>query len=128
VRRDYDASGGVESFLSFEAPDSDVIFAFLRLRRPSEDAHRPEVRDRNCVMIRELRVYGPVVNIGERDPSAWQHLGMGEKLIAAAEQIGQNEFEANRILVNSGIGVKPYYRALGFTDTGPYLSKNLQKK
>jgi elongator complex protein 3 len=128
VRRDYDASGGIESFLSFEEPDSDVLFAFIRLRRPSKDAHRPEVRDGNCVIIRELRVYGPVVNIGERDPSAWQHLGLGEKLIAAAEQIGQNEFEADRILINSGIGVKPYYRALGFTDTGPYLSKNLQNK
>ena len=128
VRRDYDASGGVESFISFEEPDSDVIFAFLRLRRPSKDAHRPEIRDENCVMIRELRVYGPVVNIGERDPNAWQHQGLGEKLIAAAEQIGQDEFGADRILVNSGIGVKPYYHALGFTDTGPYLSKNLHSK
>ena len=78
-------------------------------------------------MIRELRVYGPVVNIGERDPDAWQHQGLGEKLIAAAEQIGQDEFGADMILVNSGIGVKPYYRALGLTDTGPYLSKILQR-
>ncbi|MFX1265402.1 MAG: tRNA uridine(34) 5-carboxymethylaminomethyl modification radical SAM/GNAT enzyme Elp3 [Promethearchaeota archaeon] len=123
IRRQYEANEGTEIFLSFEDTDLDVIFGFLRLRKPSEDAFRPEVKD--GVIIRELRVYGPVVDIGERDPEAWQHLGMGERLIAEAENIGRDEFGSHRILVNSGLGVKPYYRTLGFDDHGPYLSKNL---
>ncbi len=123
VRRQYEANEGTEIFLSFEDNDLDVIFGFLRLRRPSEETFRPEVKD--GAIVRELRVYGPVVDIGERDREAWQHLGMGEKMISAAEEIARDEFGAHRILVNSGLGVKPYYRTLGFEDLGPYLSKNL---
>jgi elongator complex protein 3 len=123
IRRQYEANKGTEIFVSFEDTDLDVIFGFLRLRRPSEEAFRPEVKD--GVIIRELRVYGPVVDIGERDPEAWQHLGLGEKMITEAENIGRDEFGSHRILVNSGLGVKPYYRTLGFDDHGPYLSKNL---
>ena len=66
-----------------------------------------------------------MVDIGERDTDAWQHLGLGSKMISAAEEIGRAEFDASQILVNSGIGVKEYYRGLGFTDSGPYLLKNL---
>ena len=123
VRRQYDANEGTEIFLSFEDTALDVIFGLLRLRNPSEDGHRPEIE--NSAVIRELRVYGPVVDIGERDPEAWQHLGLGERMISAAEEIGRDEFDSKRILVNSGLGVKPYYRTLGFEDLGPYLSKNL---
>jgi elongator complex protein 3 len=125
VRRDYEASDGTEYFLSFEEPTHDVILAFLRLRKPSADAHRSEINEHSSVIIRELHVYGSVVDIGKRDPMAWQHLGLGEKLIHAAEKIGRDEVGVCRIIVNSGIGVKPYYRNLGFTDTGPYLIKNL---
>jgi elongator complex protein 3 len=125
VRREYEASNGTEYFLSFEEPNLDVILAFLRLRKPSVDAHRPEINEQSCVIIRELRVYGSVVDIGKRDPAAWQHLGFGEKLIHAAEEIGRDELGMSRILVNSGIGVKPYYRDLGFHDFGPFLVKNL---
>ena len=32
VRREYEASGGLEHFLSFETPDLATIFGFLRLR------------------------------------------------------------------------------------------------
>ena len=125
IRRDYIAADGTEVFLSFEHPELDIIFGFLRLRSPSNDAHRPEISEKLCVIIRELRVYGPVVNLGERDSDSWQHLGLGENLIEAAYEIGRNEFAAKRIIVNSGIGVKEYYRNLGFEDIGPYLSKDL---
>ena len=66
-----------------------------------------------------------MVDIGERDTDAWQHLGLGEKMISAADEIGRAEFDASQLLVNSGIGVKEYYRGLGFTDRGPYLLRNL---
>ncbi len=125
VRRDYEAADGTEIFLSFEEPDLDVLFGFIRLRYPSIDAYRPEIIDISSLIIRELHVYGPVVDIGQRDEDAWQHLGLGEKLIDNAEEIGRAEFGAKQILVNSGIGVKEYYRELGFTDKGPYLFKSL---
>jgi len=124
-RRDYDASDGTEVFLSFEDPDLDVLFGFLRLRRSSESAHRIELIEKPSVLIRELRVYGPVVEIGKRNADAWQHLGLGEKLMSEAEEIGRADFDATQILVNSGIGVKEYYRALGFSDRGPYLVKSI---
>jgi len=123
VKRTFSASGGTEAFLSFEEPELDVIMGFLRLRKPSINAHRLEVTEVPSAIIRELRVYGPVVNIGERDTDAWQHLGLGERLLDRAEEIAKNEFGAQRLLVLSGIGVKEYYRNLGFSDCGPYLAK-----
>lgn len=125
VRRDYDAAGGVEVFLSYEEPDLDIIFGFLRLRIPSEEAFRPEIAQEPCAIIRELRVYGPVVEIGQRNPEAWQHLGLGERMLSEAERIGNEEYDVNRLIVNSGIGVKEYYRSLGFHDSGPYLEKRI---
>ena len=125
VRRDYEASDGTELFLSFENPNLDIIFGFLRLRIPSSDTHRLEISSKSSVIIRELRVYGPVVNIGERDSDAWQHLGLGEKLINEADEIGKTEFSAKQMVVNSGIGVKEYYRNLGLKDLGPYLFRKL---
>ncbi len=126
IRRDYEAADGKEIFLSFEVPKHDVIFGFLRLRYPSDEAYRSEINEKPCTVIRELRVYGPVVDIGEHDPDAWQHLGLGEKLLDAAYTISKEDFDAKRVLVNSGIGVKEYYRNLGFTDIGPYLAKQIK--
>jgi elongator complex protein 3 len=126
IRRDYEASGGTETFLSFEEPVADVICGFLRLRKPSKEAHRPELAGGHGAIIRELRVYGPVVDIGKKRPGAWQHLGLGEKLVSAAERIARKDYHADRLLVNSGLGVKQYYRDLGFTDAGPYLIKALR--
>jgi elongator complex protein 3 len=124
VRCDYEAAGGTEIFLSFEDPELDILFGFIRLRKPSDEAHRPEI-SKDTFLIRELRVYGPVVEIGEHDDDAWQHLGLGEKMIAAAEEIGRTDFDASQLIVNSGIGVKEYYRNLGFTDSGPYLARSI---
>ncbi|MFX1578619.1 MAG: tRNA uridine(34) 5-carboxymethylaminomethyl modification radical SAM/GNAT enzyme Elp3 [Promethearchaeota archaeon] len=125
VRRDYESSDGTEVFLSFEIPRLDVLFGFLRLRNPGSDAHRIELSEKSSVIIRELRVYGPVVDIGKRDRDAWQHLGLGEKLMSEAEEIGRTDFDASQIAVNSGIGVKEYYRNQNFHDRGPYLTKSL---
>ncbi len=124
VRRDYEAAGGIEIFLSFEDPGLDILFGFIRLRKPSDKAHRPEITS-GSFLIRELRVYGPVVEIGEHDDDAWQHLGLGEKMISAAEEIGKTDFDSSQLLVNSGIGVKEYYRNLGFVDDGPYLARKI---
>jgi len=122
-RRDYEAADGLEVFLSFEEPSLDIIFGFLRLRMPSDEAHRSEISHSPCAIVRELRVYGPVVEIGERNPDAWQHFGLGDRMLKEAERIAIEDFQVNRLIVNSGIGVKEYYRNLGFSDIGPYLEK-----
>ncbi len=123
VRRDYEAGDGTEIFLSYENIKHDVIFGFLRLRIPSSSAYRSEISSKPTSIIRELRVYGPVVDIGEHDTNAWQHLGLGEKMLEYAQLVSLGEFDVAQMVVNSGIGVKEYYRNLGFYDLGPYLAR-----
>ena len=44
IRRDYFANDGWETFLSYEDPDQDILVGLLRLRKPSEDVFRPELK------------------------------------------------------------------------------------
>jgi elongator complex protein 3 len=123
VRREYDASGGKEIFISIEEPGEDVLVAFLRLRIPSQEAHRPEI-DRSTVIVRELHVYGPEVPIGRRYSDAWQHAGFGQKLLAEAESIARGH-GARRIAIISALGTKAYYKRVGYDYLGPYMGKVL---
>jgi len=113
MRRDYEASGGHEVFLSFEDAVRDLIYGFLRLRVPSERAHRWEV-DNKTAIVRELHVYGPATPVGE-EGEWWQHKGLGSKLLAEAEKIAAEEFDAKKILVISGIGAREYYFKRGYS-------------
>lgn len=114
-RIDYEASGGHEVFLEV-IDDEDTLYALLRLRIPSPSAHRPEVRLGRAALIRELHVYGPELPVGSRaqDLIWWQHRGLGRILMAKAEHIALEEFNANRMFVISGVGVREYYRNLGY--------------
>lgn len=109
----YNASGGIEVFISVEDPHLDIVFGFLRLRIPSENAHRWEVDERTAI-IRELHVYSPQVPVGDKHSIWWQHKGFGKMLINEAESIALDEFDKNKILVISGVGVREYYRRLGY--------------
>lgn len=121
----YDASEGEEYFISYETEDRRALVGFIRMRSPSEKAHRPEVSKQSSVIIRELRVYGPLVPIGERLEDAWQHKGYGERLLADAERIAKETCDAKKILVLSGLGVKEYYYKYGYEKEGVYVSKKL---
>lgn len=121
VRREYEASDGKEIFISYENQEN--IFGFLRLRKPSKGAHRPELQ--NSSMIREIKVLGEVVPVGGHDGDLFQHKGIGKKLIAEAERITSDEFGLKRILVISGVGVRQYFRKLGYGRVGPYMGKAL---
>ena len=90
-REDYQSSGGEEVFLSFEDSDNS-IYGFLRLRRPSVKAHRPEITQKSCI-VRELHVFGKSLKLGERKESEIQHSGLGKKLMNEAEEIAKREFE-----------------------------------
>ena len=119
----YSASGGLEVFGSFEYKDSGKIAGFVRLRVPSENAHRPEMA--GSAVVRELRVYGRQVEVGGRNKNAWQHRGLGASLMESAEKLSCEEFDAKRVLVTSAVGTRNYYRKLGYERLGPYMAKRL---
>jgi elongator complex protein 3 len=122
---EYSASDGIEHFFSFETFDRKTLFGFLRLREPSSYAFRPEIRDQQSTIIRELHVYGKLVGIGKLPRALeWQHRGIGQKLISIAEEISR-ERGFKKILVTSGLGVKDYYRKFGFKNEGVYMGKKL---
>ena len=97
IRREYSASGGREIFLSFELDGK--LISLLRLRLDE------------AATVRELHTFGEEIGISKSGNS--QHRGFGKKLISAAERIArENGFAKLRVI--SGVGVREYYRKLGF--------------
>lgn len=127
VRRDYEASGGREVFLSYEDEAQNALLGFLRLRLPHAP-FRKEITE-NTAGIRELHVYGEQLSLGKRAGSSpqkeVQHEGLGTRLLLEAERIAREEWGARKLLVISGVGVRAYYRKRGFADDGVYLGKGL---
>jgi len=120
-REDYAASKGKEIFLSFENKKRTKLFAFLRLRIPSLKIHFiPALQ--NSAIIRELHTYGRSVPIKKRGASP-QHKGFGKKLMAEAEKITKKELGFKEISVISGIGVRNYYRKIGYKEKDTYMIK-----
>lgn len=126
VAERYSASEGEELFLSFEDVRQDILIALLRLREPSAKAHRPEAKTKRSMLVRELHVYGPLVQVGGQPKlGEWQHRGWGEKLMREAERISCEEFDARQVIVLAGIGTRNYYRRFGYGREGPYMVKKL---
>ncbi len=119
----YSASEGQEVFGAFEFEKSGVIAGFVRLRLPSALSHRQEME--NAAVVRELRVYGMVVRVGEKEDAAWQHRGIGSSLMRRAEVTALEDFGAKKLLVTSAVGTRNYYRRLGYRREGPYMAKQL---
>jgi elongator complex protein 3 len=126
VRRDYNASGGKEIFLSFEDKKEKHLYALLRLRIPFQYFSKKEhyIKElNNCALIRELHTYGNIVPLDESKKGASQHKGLGKKLMKEAERIAEKEFGVKKIAVISGIGVREYYSKLGYKLEGTYMIK-----
>ena len=123
MKEEYPASGGTEVFASFEYKKAGKIAAFIRMRRPSDAAHRREVQ--GACIVRELKVYGSVVPVAARNDSAWQHRGLGGALLGEMERHAHDEFGARRMLVTSAVGTRAYYRRFGYEREGPYVAKAL---
>jgi elongator complex protein 3 len=119
-----EASGGKEVFISAEDRDNDILIGFVRLRIPSGIAIRPEIIPKTTAIIRELRVYGQLVPVGEHSVSAWQHKGYGNILLTEAERIATEDYKKSKIVVTSALGTKGYYKQLGYNYDGPYVSKH----
>jgi len=116
----YEVCGGTEHFISFEEPAIDALIGFTRLRFPCRP-HRPELD--GSALIRELHVYGRMVPIGEKDQN-WQHRGYGMELLKKATELA-TDAGYGKLAVMSGIGARPYYKKLGFTRDGPYMSMRI---
>lgn len=123
LRYDYEASKGKEIFLSVEDTFNDILLGFCRLRIPYKP-FRKEITSRSAG-IRELHVYGKALSIGKKSENEIQHKGYGKALLLEAEQIAKKDFDVNKLLVISGIGVREYYKRSGYKKEGPYMAKKL---
>ena len=127
-REDYEASGGKEIFLSFENKERTKLYSYLRLRIPSQifekKKHFLSVLE-NSAIIREIHTFGEMVPIGIKK-IAPQHQGLGKKIIKEAEKIARKEFRLRKISVISGVGVRNYWRKLGYRLKETYMIKNLK--
>ncbi|MDO8626069.1 MAG: tRNA uridine(34) 5-carboxymethylaminomethyl modification radical SAM/GNAT enzyme Elp3 [Candidatus Magasanikbacteria bacterium] len=147
---EYQSSGGREFFISFEDKTRRVVFAFCRLRlchpdlsatssRPSgrSEGSEPQNNKRldssaspqNDILypafIRELHTYGQLVKIGKQQAGASQHTGLGKKLVLTAEKIVKKN-KIKKLAVISGVGVRDYYRHLGYRLEKTYQVKNFR--
>ncbi len=131
VRKDYEASAGKEIFLSFEDAE-ETLFGLLRLRiqtKPLAGLGQPAGSP--AALIRELHIYGPELPLKEHPPTEGpavaQHKGLGKALLAEAERIAREEFQATQIAVLSGVGAREYYRTeSGYSLQADYMVKALK--
>ena len=122
-RQDYKASDGREIFLSYENKKRNKLYSFLRLRVPSGRQHFISAL-REASLIREIQTFGQLVPISEIK-IAPQHKGFGKKLIKIAEKITKEEFGLKKIAVISGVGVRDYWRKLGYKLKDSYMIKKM---
>jgi len=98
---EYKASKGKEIFLEVVNKDN-ILFGLLRLRLSK------------IAMIRELHVYGPTLNLNEREKNKFQHIGLGKQLMQEAENLAKkNKYQEIKVI--SGIGVREYYKSIGYS-------------
>jgi len=122
----YKTLGGTEYFFSIEDKKQNILFAFCRLRLPDVKSPTlnilPELK--GASLIRELHTYGHLVPVNEKIKGASQHLGFGKQLMKEAEKISKKA-GYKKMAVISGIGVREYYKKLGYGLEGTYMVKNL---
>lgn len=111
----YKASKGDEYFLEIVNKD-DILFGLLRLRIFSE-------QNLKNAIIRELHVYGQSLKLGEKGEFG-QHTGLGKWLMLEAEKITKKN-KIKRLSVISGVGVREYYKKLGYELEESYMVKDL---
>jgi elongator complex protein 3 len=121
LNKEYEASLGKEIFISKEDVKNDILLGFARLRIPYKP-FRKEITS-NSAGVRELHVYGQATSLDKKGNV--QHQGIGKELMNEAEKIAKEKYNIKKLLVISGIGVKEYYKNLGYKKDGVYVSKIL---
>lgn len=123
-RIEYRTTTGTELFFSWENSPKRKLVAFTRLRLPDDHGKKallPVLR--GAALIRELHTYGRHIPVGD-DGGQSQHVGFGRRLLAEAERVARDA-GYEKIAVISGIGVREYYRKLGYHLEDTYMVKNL---
>lgn len=128
IVRSYQSSVGREFFISYE-DELGYLYGFTRLLLPLEK----EVVEllglgKEIAIIRELHVYGTLQGLkqeGKSSGSKVQHSGLGKSLLETAEKIAKKS-DFSFLSVISGVGVREYYRKLGYRLEGTYMIKNLK--
>ncbi|MFH1896413.1 MAG: elongator complex protein 3 [bacterium] len=114
----YPSSAGKEIFLQW-VDEKDRLYGLLRLLLPRTPA-APFLK--NCALVRELHIFGQEVKISGSSKTAIQHKGLGKKLLKEAEKIAKGE-GYKKLAVISGVGVREYYRKLGYNLQDTYMVK-----
>jgi elongator complex protein 3 len=122
-RLDYDTDATRERFLSYVTPE-DQLAGFLRLSLPRPGIELPVAELAGCAVVREVHVYGPALELGDRQEGIAQHAGLGTRLLDEARRIARQE-DFHRLAVIAAIGTRPYYRERGFEQTGLYMTSQL---
>ncbi len=119
TQRSSDFPAMAEKMLSFENKRASPMLSSDNEKLNFMPSLRPEIT-KNSAIIRELHIYGTATAIG--DEGLVQHKGYGRKLMQKAEQIAKKNGK-DKIIVISGVGVREYYRKLGYEKEGPYMVK-----
>jgi ELP3 family radical SAM enzyme/protein acetyltransferase len=117
--RTFVSSGSTEMFLSYESKFGwdKLLHGFLRLRLP---------KVQYSAYVRELHVYGNLAPTYKKSESNNQHKGYGSKLLWCSEWIAYI-FGYKKILINSGVGVRNYYKKKGYVLNGEgYMEKRFK--
>ena len=129
VMRKYMSSGGVEYFISYE-DQLGYLYGFTRLLLPDpKDTIQIPWLGKSTAIIRELHIYGQMEWLKDEKIEKlknWksQHKGFWKQLMEIAEQISSLH-NYKKLSVISGIGVRAYYRKLGYKLEWTYMVKKL---
>lgn len=124
IRREYRTETGREIFLSFEDPKERLV-SFIRLRLPDDRKGVESIPElENAALVRELHTYGRHMKVGALGSQS-QHVGFGRRLVQEAERIAREE-GYGKIAIISGVGVRGYYRTLGYDLEGTYMVKRFK--
>ena len=113
--RQYDASDGVEYFISIESKDNKILYGFTRLRIPGHASNCTFPELDGCGLLRELHVYGVVIPCHTHGKQHVQHNGLGRKLIEKACEICK-DMGLSKLAVIPGEGVRRYYERNDFKE------------
>lgn len=125
--KQFEASEGQEFFISFDHVAKDKLCSLLRLRFSSYSLQGKKhfMKElEGAALVREVHTYGEQVAIANRDKKVSQHIGLGRQMMNKAEEISKKA-GYNKIAVIAGIGVREYYKKLGYRLEGTYMVKDI---
>ena len=105
-----------------EDKKNEILLGYVRVRIPRKP-FRKEL-DEKTALVRELKVFGTALALGEHKGESFQHKGLGKKLMKEAERIAKEQ-GMKKVVVISAIGTKEYYKKIGYGDCGAYVGKTI---